>query len=145
MKRMVMASLVAAQIVAVQPAAAAKLTEDRAETPQRGGFAGASLRIPLGERSGPVRAGLAIAPLSRSRETGAVSLRPGLEMGLSGAGQLQFAAGGRDVTLDQKRRAGVSTLGWVAIGAGALLVVTAIAAASAYAEIIDCDDDEECN
>ena len=144
MKRMVIASLVAAQLVAVQPLAAAQLIEDRVAAPERGGFVGARLRLPLGTSDARPRLGLAAASMTRSRETGALGMAAGVELGVSAAGSFQLAAGGRTIAMDQQKRAGVSTLGWVAIGVGTLLVVTAIAAAS-FAELIECDDDEECN
>jgi hypothetical protein len=140
------AALVAAQLVAAaQPAAAADLAGAQAESPQRGGFAGARLLVPFGGSGERVRAGLALVPMSRVRETGAVRMTPGLELSVSTAGRLEFAAAGRELHFNEQRKAGVSTLGWVAIGVGALLVVTAVAAASAYAEIIGCDDSDECS
>lgn len=145
MKRTIIASLVAAQLLTTAvPARAAELGDDQAATPQRGGFAGARLRVPFGGKE-KVRAGFALAPMQRSRETGAVRLAAGLEGGLTAGGQFELAAGGRALQLDRKNKSGVSTVGWIAIGVGTLLVVTAVAAAITYAEIVDCDDhDDEC-
>jgi hypothetical protein len=145
MKRTMMAGLVAAQILtAAAPVRAAELGDDQAATPQRGGFAGARLRVPFGGKE-KVRAGFALAPMQRSRETGAVRLAAGLEGGLTAGGRFELAAGGHALRLDRQDKAGVSTVGWIAIGVGALLAVTAVAAAITYAEIVDCDDhDDEC-
>ncbi|PSJ43033.1 hypothetical protein [Allosphingosinicella deserti] len=108
-------------VAATGRAAAAELIDAAPATPQRGAFAGARLRVPFGGHE-PARAGLALASVERTRETGATALATGLELGFTGRGRLALAAGGRTLRLDDKRKAGVSTLGWVAIGAGVAII-----------------------
>jgi hypothetical protein len=124
MKIYLMGAAIAAQALAVGPAAAAELVEAAATMPpQRGAFAGAQLRVPLGRTADKARAGLAIAGLERSRMTGAQRMSQGLALGVDTAGKLQLAAGGRTLDREEQRKMGVSTLGWVAIGVGAAVVV----------------------
>src|SRR5688500_3382426 len=131
MKSLTMSALVAAQIMlAAQPAVAADLGDERGAASQRqGAFAGARLRIPLGgAKAEKARAGLALAPVLQGRQAdGRVRTRfgEGMELRLAGGDKPRFAIGGR--TLAQLaegragpggRKAGLSTIGWVAIGVG---------------------------
>ena len=91
MRKLVISTVVAAQIaLAAQPVAGAELVDDRSSIgQQRGAFAGARLRVPLGgDESEKPRAGLAVAPVSRTQlADGSVRTRFG-----EGA-ELSFGAG----------------------------------------------------
>jgi hypothetical protein len=136
MKILTMTALVAAQLmVAAQPAMAAELPDERAATSQRhGAFAGARLRVPLGGETGEkARAGLAVAPLLQSRGAdGRVVTRfgDGVELGFSGQDKVGLSFNGTRLSQYRAGRAGpdgkklgVSTIGWVAIGVGAAIVI----------------------
>ncbi|MEA3041947.1 MAG: hypothetical protein QOC65_1436 [Sphingomonadales bacterium] len=134
MKKLTIAALVAAQLASAAPASAAELIDaDAPATSRMGSFAGARLRISLDrEPRERVRAGLAIAPTTLGvRADGAtrLSIGDGLEFGLSdrrgpalslsGRPVSELAGGGRGP--DGQRR-NVSTVGWVAIGVGVVVV-----------------------
>jgi hypothetical protein len=127
---------------AIQPVGAATLDPDRnVATGQQttGAFAGARVRLPLGPDS-TVSAGLAFAPIGRSiGNDGAVRMRfgEGLALGfgtqqqvtLTLAGtrvdRLGFRSNGREVPVGDRK--GISTVGYVAIGAGLVLVAAFVA------------------
>ncbi|QAY75927.1 hypothetical protein [Sphingosinicella sp. BN140058] len=109
-------------LLAAEPLLAAELIDPARSTLQRGAFAGARLRVPLGARDAP-RFGVALAPTQRERETGATALAAGLELGFTGRGHFELAAAGKPLRFDGERKSGVSTLGWIGIGAGVALVV----------------------
>ena len=157
MKRLMIASLLTAQLLtAAQPALAADLVER--DTPHMGAFAGARIRLPLGDHARQrVRAGLTIAPTMRVRDSdgvGRTRFGEGLELGftrnrpleLSFAGtrvdRIGIAPGGRT---PNGPRAGVSTLGWIAIGVGATIVVAAGAGYLWLQDALDCTDEDECS
>lgn len=155
MKKLTIAALLAAQIcVAAQPAFAAELTEVRSQ--QVGAFAGLRLRMPLDgdAREQRLRAGLTLAPTvhSRSLRGGArTRFGEGLELGLVGDEPVRLSLGGTPVSrLAQGparadgRRLNASTGEWIAIGAGAVVVVLGVAYL-VLSEMIDCDADEECS
>jgi hypothetical protein len=133
MRHFLLPLFLATQIV-VAPVAAADLVETpvRAEAQQTGAFVGGRLRIALGsaERQAPVRAGLVMAPTlrSESRERGsALRFGEGVELGFRDRRPLALSVAGRPVTGAEAQRlsgarAGVSTLGWIAIGTGVVLV-----------------------
>jgi hypothetical protein len=134
MNRMVIAGLVAAaQILpAAQPAAAAELSYDRtASSAPASAFAGARVRVPLGGGREKPKAGLALTSTMRSAATGELRFAKGAELGFSGtdskpglslAGQpVSKLAAGRAGPLGRKQ--GFSTLGWVAIGASAAIII----------------------
>lgn len=139
MKRLTMAALVAGQLLAIaQPTLAAELIAGR--THQIGAFAGARLRLPLGGdiRQRQIRAGLTLAPTLRTfAADGESRLRfgEGLEFGVTGRQPARLMLAGQDVRRlgaaqdNDHRRRGPSTLGWIAIGVGAALVITVGAAA----------------
>lgn len=143
MKTYVLAGLVATQtIVAAQPAAAASFEESA--TVQSGTFAGARIRLSLGgkEQDRKFRAGLTLAPTLRSQTiSGQTQTRigEGLELGFTGKRPLTLSLAGRPVSnllpggakSDDERRLGISTVGYVAIGAGVALVVGAVLFADA--------------
>jgi hypothetical protein len=135
MKSLTMVALVAAQIaITAQPALAADLGDQRSAGAQRqGAFAGARLRIPLnGTGAGKAQAGLTVAPILQGRQAdGSIRTRfgEGMELRLSGTARPQLAFGGRtlaQLTQDRSgpdgRKAGISTIGWVAIGVGVAAV-----------------------
>jgi len=152
MKRFAIAGLLAAQVMtAAQPVVAADLVER--ETPQMGAFAGARIRVALGDRGHQrLRAGLTLAPTMRGRSSdGAVHTRfgEGFELGLSPRRPVELSFAG--TRLDRfgvapggsapgGPRAGVSTLGWVAIGLGATVLVAAGAGYLWLEDALDCDD-----
>jgi hypothetical protein len=135
MKKLTIAAFIAAQLTSGAPASAADLVDTSAPDGTRmGSFAGARVRISLdGAPRERVRAGLTIAPTARSiRTDGASRLRigEGLEYGVTDRRGATVSISGRPVSElaqgplgpDGQRR-NVSTLGWVAIGAGVVLVV----------------------
>lgn len=133
MNRIVIAALLAAQIgSAAAPANAAEIVSSEPPRSYRtGAFVGARLRVPLtGERRAP-RAVLALAPTLQSVQPNGerrTRINRGFEVGAEGANvRLEIAgqpasrlvAGG---DAPGGRRSNVSTVGWVAIGVGALVV-----------------------
>ncbi len=150
MKKLTMAAVVAAQLsIAAQPALAADLTENSRQ--QMGAFAGFRMRVPLDgyAQQRRIRAGLAVAPSMHSRAMNGESrltMGEGLELGIAGDESVRLSLGGTPVsqlvrgsTGPGGERAGVSTLGWIAIGVGAALVITAVAGALAVDHILDCE------
>jgi hypothetical protein len=143
MKKLLIASIVAAQIVVTaQPIAAAELHADATNMPsQVSAFAGARVRVPIGGRHEKPQAGLALTSTLRSGATGEVRFAKGAELGLSGGdSKIRLSLGGTPVARlapagqgPQGRKQGVSTIGWVAIGVGfvALVLVALVAACSA--------------
>jgi len=132
MRKLLIAGLVAGQVVATaQPALAAELHPDRPGMPnQVSAFAGARLRVPLGGGKEKPRAGLALTSTLRSGATGELRFARGAELGLAGGeSSVRLTLGGMPVSRlvqgrsgPDGRKLGVSTLGWVAIGVGALAV-----------------------
>lgn len=132
-RSLVIASLIATQLVAT-PAVAAELHSDRSPGAiEAGTFAGARLRLPIGAgtRGEPLRAGLVMAPTLVREQAGgrrAASFGEGFELGFgpNRRGLVVSLAGrpltGRDRDLPGPR-AGVSTIGWVAIGVGAVALI----------------------
>lgn len=141
MKKILIASLIAAQTLAVAEPAFAATLDDQPTTIQqsRGTFAGARLRIPLGGEKATPRAGLAFTAMQRSGASdGSSSLRfsEGVEFGFAGSTKPQLMLAGQPLSAtklgladDGDKKGGISTLGTVAIVVGGLLVVGAIGAA----------------
>ena len=140
MRKFMITALLAAQLLAAaQPAMAADLTDTQAQ--HMGAFAGLRLRVPLDpeSRRQPIRVGLTVAPtLHTQSQSGEVRTRfgEGLEFGVNGREPLRLSFAGKPVShLVQGKsgpggeRTGVSTLGWVAIGVGALAAVVLVAGA----------------
>jgi hypothetical protein len=134
MRKMIIAGLVgAAQILpAAQPAAAAELGQDRTATAsQVSAFAGARLRVPLGGGREKPRAGLALTSTLRSGATRELRFAKGAELGFSGRGsKLDLSLAGRPLSQlapgrpgPDGRKQGFSTLGYVAIGASAVIII----------------------
>lgn len=149
MRTLMLSLLVAGQMTfAAQPALAATLAPG--EPTRIGAFGGVQLRVPLGgSRAEAPRASLGFAPVARTQDfNGAgrtrigeglqLSLQPNRPVELNLAGtrldRIALAPGGQ--TPDGER-AGVSTLGWIAIGVGATAVLL-VAAASICAADSDC-------
>jgi hypothetical protein len=134
MRRLLIAGLVAAAQVlpAAQPAMAAELHQDRAGMPnQVSAFAGARLRVPLGDGREKPQAGLALTSTLRGGATGELRFAKGAELGFSGDQKVRLSLAGQPVSqlspggkAGAGRKRGVSTLGYVAIGVGVVAVVT---------------------
>lgn len=132
MKFIVMGALAAAQIAfAAQPVAAAELQREVSGPNQVGSFVGARVRVPLGASREKPHAGLAFTATQRAGETGTLRFSRGMELGFSGDDKVRLSLAGRPVS--QLRpgggaptggKAGVSTLGYVAIGVGVVAVAT---------------------
>ena len=127
------------------------------EAPQIGAFAGARLRIPLGNSARQrLRAGLTIAPTMNARGMDGASrtrFGDGFELGIARGQRLELSLAGTRIdrigiapggTRPGGPRAGVSTLGWVAIGVGATVLVVAGAGFLWLRDIQDCDSGEDC-
>lgn len=145
MKRSIVAALIAGQILAAaQPAMAADFTS--AQEQRAGAFAGLRLRMPLdGARHRQIRAGFALAPTLGTRGINGESrlrIGEGLELGITGRQPVRLLFAGQDVRRlgaaqgaegqdgqQNERRGGPSTLGWIAIGVGAAVVIVVGAAA----------------
>ena len=132
MKRILIAALVASQIAS--PAAAAELVRESSVQERRmGAFAGARLRVSLDRTARErVRGGLSFSPTMHDvRADGSARLRigEGLELGLSERSGPGLSFAGTPVRRivqgpggPEGDRRNVSTVGWVAIGVGVVLV-----------------------
>ena len=147
MRKLLISALVAGQILGSAAPAFAQAYSPVRET-ETGTFGGLRVRIPFGGAARePVRAGLAFAPTTRTdHQDGRVRTRigEGLEFGMVGRAPLQFSLAGTPVnrlvqggTGPDGRRLGVSTIGWIAIGVGASLVIL-VAATAICASDHDC-------
>jgi hypothetical protein len=126
-------TLVAAQLLtAATPAAAAELHSDRTvEASRMAGFAGARLRVPLGGGTEPAQAGLALTSTLRSGATGELRFAKGAELGFNGKdAKPRLSLAGRPVSHlapggagPDGQKQGFSTLGWVVIGASAVIIL----------------------
>ncbi|HEY5711586.1 MAG TPA: hypothetical protein VIT38_06800 [Allosphingosinicella sp.] len=153
MKSLLIAGLVAGQLLATaQPVLAADFAEAR--DVRTGAFAGLRLRMPLGadpERRG-VQVGLTVAPTLRSTNMDGRSrmgIGEGIELGirqretvtlrLAGTriDRLGMAEGNR---APQGHRHGVSTLGWIAIGVGTIVLAAAVSTAVFVHEMNESSD-----
>ena len=150
MKTMLMAALVAAQIAGSSQSAFAAELEPAGAVQRQGAFAGARLRIPLGSsKAQKPRIGLTVAPLRQSQGADGrirTGFGQGLELGLGETGKPALSLAGQRVDrlmlgpagkAPEGQRAGVSTLGWVAIGVGAVALVL-------VALVLACDADDDC-
>lgn len=153
MKRSIAAGLVAALLLPVaQPAMAADFADAR--DVRTGAFAGVRLRLPLGgdrARRG-VQAGLTVAPAVVSTAMDGRSRRgivEGIELGLRGREPVALRLAGTRIDrlgvapanqAPGGRRSGVSTLGWIGIGVGTIVVAVAIGTAILAHEISENDE-----
>lgn len=132
MKFVLMGALAAAQIALVaQPVMAAELQREASGPNQVGSFVGARVRVPLGATREKPHAGLALTATQRAGETGTLRFSKGMELGFSGDDKVRLSLAGRPVSQLRPggsapggKKAGVSTLGYVAIGVGVVLVAT---------------------
>lgn len=153
LKPLTAVALVAAQIAATaMPAHAAEIVGAEAPRSQQfGTFVGARLRVPLdGARREP-RATLTAAPALHSRDTAGenrLRIGQGFEFGIEGE-NLRFDLAGQPInrlveggSSPNGRRNNVSTIGWVAIGVGAIAAtVFTLYALCGSGEICSTDDD----
>ena len=152
MKKIMIAALLASQTA---PAVAAGFAPAR-ET-EAGAFAGLRLRLPLdgAEPQRRIRAGLAVAPAMQTRDLQGdrrTVVGEGLELGVVGGGPVDLSIAGTPVSrlvaggeTPDGRRAGVSTVGWVAIGVGTVLVVGLTAGYLWFDDALDCDPGDDCS
>lgn len=139
MKSPIIGAFVAAQISLVAPPAlAADLVDDRGAAAQRQGtFAGARMRISLdGASARKVQAGLTLAPVMHARQSDGGShtrFGEGVELRLASAAKPGLAVAGRSLAQlaggpgsPKGRKAGVSTIGWIAIGVGTVALAFAV-------------------
>ena len=138
MKHLMMVALVAGQLsIAAAPSQAADLNlSDPGSHRQLGAFAGARLRLSLdGHRREPARILLTAAPtVSAIRANGErrTLITGGFELGGRGS-QLQLSYEGRPINrLAGDPQRNISTLGWVAIGVGATVVLGYLALGVCY-------------
>jgi len=147
MKKSLIATLIAGQVLTTAAPAFAQNYAPVRET-ETGVFSGVRLRVPFGGPARePVRAGLAFAPTIRTDfQDGRVRSRvgEGLEFGIAGRQPMQLSLAGTPVSrLAQGRagpdgpRAGISTIGWIAIGVGVSLAIL-VAATAICASDSDC-------
>ena len=135
MKKLTIAAMAAAQLMA-QPAMAAELGDERgAVAARQGAFAGARFRVALdGTSARKAQAGLTLAPVLQGRQADGRTVTrfgEGMELRLTGGEtRPKLAFGGRTLaqltegrTGPDGRKAGVSTLGWIAIGVGVAAVI----------------------
>ena len=147
MKKFLIAALISGQFLGAAAPAFAQSFAPLRET-ETGTFGGVRVRIPFGGAARePMRAGLTFAPTTRADyQDGRVRTRigEGLEFGVVGREPLQFSLAGTPVNRlvqgrsgPDGRRMGVSTIGWIAIGVGASLVIL-VAATAICASDSDC-------
>ena len=147
MKKLLAVALIASQVLGTTAPAFAQGYAPARET-EAGTFGGVRVRIPFGGGAREeIRAGLAFAPTARTDyQDGRVRTRigEGLEFGVVGRQPLQFSLAGTPVNRlaqgragPEGRRLGVSTIGWIAIGIGASLVIL-VAATAICASDHDC-------
>jgi hypothetical protein len=139
-----------------EPVLAAELVSE--QQGRVGVFGGVRVNLTLGGRTadGRARAGLALAPTTRGRTaSGATRMRigEGIQFGLAERGRAELTFGGTRVDrlgiapgrqAPNGPRAGVSTLGWVGIGAGVVLVGI-IGYGIWLHEALECDPGDDCS
>lgn len=154
MKKLTIAAVVAAQLATASPGRAAELDGPFMDA-RRGAFAGVRIRARTGGAEAGVRAGLALAPTSHSRvgANSRMAIGEGLEFGVTpGARPTVTLAGQRldQMSLFGERpqgdRQNMSTLAKVAIVAGVVIVVGAVAFYHALGEssCLHGGDDGDC-
>ncbi len=156
LKKMLVGGLIAAQVF-VPPLAAAEL--GLRESNRVGAFAGVRMRLPLDGQSSDrqMRAELALAPAVHSRSgegQGRTRFGDGLSFGIRRDQVPELRLAGTRIdrlglapngSAPDGQRAGVSTLGWVAIGLGATAVVVIGVGYLWLDDALDCDPEDECN
>ena len=137
MRLIAIIALVSAQTVAGAPALAGNVVDQSGEgSPRHGAFAGARLRIPFGGAdAGNPRAGLAVAPISYRASLGGnqrMRFGEGFEFGFAGSARPQLSIAGQPASRFARRgvpgekKANLSTIGWVGVGVGAVVVAGAL-------------------
>lgn len=143
MKTLVITAVIAGQIgLAAQPALAATIEDQRASQQQVGTFAGARLRLTLGgEKAARPGLGLGVAGVTQSRAPDGetrMHFSDGVQLGYSSDRRLGLMVAGKSLKAhkaalqsDQEDDDGdgISTLGWVGIIAGGVLIVGGIGVA----------------
>ena len=140
--------MIRSDLVAAGLSALAAMLHAIVRETETGTFGGVRLRIPFGGSARePVRAGITFAPTTRTdHQDGRVRTRigEGLEFGMVGREPMQFSLAGTPVNRlvqggsgPDGQRLGVSTIGWIAIGVGASLVIL-VAATALCASDHDC-------
>ena len=153
------ASALALLATSAQPLAAAELATEQQS--RLGAFGGVLMQVPFGARGAEAapRVGLAFGPMRQSQSIGGATrtrFGDGLELGFGGGerGARLTLAGTRIDRLglapnghapEGGHRAGVSTLGWVAIGVGAAVVIGLGGTYLWLEDALDCDPGDECN
>jgi hypothetical protein len=130
MKSFTAAALAAAALSLVaEPVAAAELPRDAGIQIERGTFVGARFRVPLGQSDEKAHAGLALTATQRAPGRAELRFAKGLELGYAGDSRLRLSLHGQPVSRlvpgqagPEGRKLGVSTVGWVAIGVGAVVL-----------------------
>ncbi|HYD13235.1 MAG TPA: hypothetical protein VEC11_10345 [Allosphingosinicella sp.] len=133
MKKLLIAALVAGQILGAAAPAMAQGSGTSRDL-ETGAFGGVRLRIPFGgSRDERASASLAFAPTMRAEYSDGrarTHIGEGFEFGVNDRGTVRFSLAGTPVNRlvqgrggPEGRRMGVSTLGWVAIGAGTVVVL----------------------
>jgi hypothetical protein len=133
MKSLTAAALAAAALSLVaQPLAAAELPRESGIAVERGTFVGARFRIPLGRSDEKAHAGLALTATQRAPGRAELRFAKGLELGYAGDARLRLSLHGQPVSRlvpgkagPEGRKLGVSTLGWVGIGVGVVVLSVA--------------------
>jgi hypothetical protein len=156
-KKIFIAALVSAQLAAGQPAVAAALGPG--EQTRFGVFSGVQVTVPLGgrgTRAEAPRASLGIAPMVRSERldgTSRTQIGPGLQLSLEPNRPVELNLAGQRLDrlgltparqTPDGQKSGISTLGWVGIGAG-VVVLAAGGFAFWLHEAMECGpSDDEC-
>ena len=134
MKGLTIAALIGAQVATAQPALAADFAATQPE--RMGAFGGVRVRVPLGgnPHQRQIRAGLTVAPtLQGAGMEGERPLRigEGVELGFRSGRSLSLSVAGMDVRdprlgaaqdEEEDGNDGVSTVGWIAIGTGVVVL-----------------------
>jgi hypothetical protein len=152
MRKLLIAALLSSQILTTAAPAFAQGYAPARET-ETGAFGGVRVRIPFGGSARePVRAGIAVAPTTRTDyQDGRVRTRfgEGVEFGYRTGRPLSLSLAGRDLSSfrlnaaqgeqeqQRRRRGGPSTIGWIAIGVGVSLAIF-VAAVAICASDSDC-------
>jgi hypothetical protein len=130
MKSLTAAALAAAALsLVVQPLAAAALPREAGIQIERGTFVGARFRIPFGRSDEKAHAGLALTATQRTPGRAELRFAKGLDLGYAGDDKLRLSLHGQPVSRlvqgkagPEGRKLGVSTVGWVALGVGVVVL-----------------------
>src|SRR4051812_26670740 len=122
----------AASSLAVQPLAAAELPREAGGQIERGTFVGARFRVSLGRSDEKAHAGLALTATQRAPGRAELRFAKGLELGYAGDARLRLSLHGQPVSRlapggagPDDRKLGISTVGWIGIGVGVVVLSVA--------------------